>query len=193
MTTWWLRVFEAVTQNCLRKIYVHVIRIREWSSEHKGSIRRWIRKLISGHHETLMKKKINQVETKMHNGVLYSSVDCIRNFSPEHKNGNMFGGNPHSALLDRVESKALRLIYSPLFTNCPLSLKFRFLPPSSAYELPTVCLSLRGTPLHLTLLLYLTLQPSKFHMQELSSIFILSSFIGQLWNSFPLYILLPTV
>ncbi len=35
------------------------------------------------------------------------------------------GGSTHAALLDRVESKAIRLISSPPLTNCLPSLKLR--------------------------------------------------------------------
>merc|ERR1711980_84880 len=117
---------------------------------------------------------------------------------------HVWGGSTHTALLDRVESKAFRLINSPPLTNCVLPLKlrrnvaslsvlYRYSHANCSSELAN-CMPppSRGLAAQ-DFLLFLTPMLSKPLMQELTSPFPLSSL--PLVNSgtvfLGLYFLLP--
>merc|ERR1712035_176745 len=99
---------------------------------------------------------------------------------------HIWGGSTHTSLLNRVESKAFRLINSPPLTDCLQSLKirrsvaslsifYRFFMVTALLNLLTACLPPSGGLAAPDFLLTLTPFLSNSLMQELTSIFILSS------------------
>ncbi len=92
------------------------------------------------------------------------------------------GGSTHAALLDRVESKDIRIICSPPLTNCLTSLKLpcnvaslAILMLTALIILLTACLLYSTVPDAQDFLLFLIPILSKSLMQEFTRIYSLSS------------------